>query len=269
MSKTKVVVVNGYKSVNIFSFVALIFCSLLLPNNVWANISTIKLATTDWCPYSCPNDKQNKGIAYDYVSHILQQKDITADIVSYPWARAIRQVDTGARHGLLTAVHSESPDLLFTQVPMMSYQMCFYGLPELKWQYRNTTSLSNVSLAVIAEYGYGQPLDNFLAIESNRKNVVEISGNFGLERILALVSSGKVDVFIEDKNVFNWHLKHQDSIREKKFKQLGCLAETPFYLALSPELIWAPEVIKMLNREFSSQANGRWLEFLISNRYSE
>lgn len=224
-----------------------------------STVLTVKLATTDWCPYSCPEDNKHQGMAHDYVEHILSQFNIQTEVMSFPWARAIRQVDIGASHGLLTAVHSESPNLLFTQVPMMSYQMCFYGLPSLDWEYVNEASLSKILLAVISQYGYGKPVEHYLADQQNREKVIELSGDAGLQRLVLLVESGRANVFIEDKNVFNWYLKNHQEVKNSKFKQVGCLAETPFYLALSPDLAWAPDVIKRLNKEFAKEKNHKWL----------
>ena len=233
---------------------ALVWLSTIC-QNIYANALTIKLATTDWCPYSCPEDDSVNGLAHDYVTHILAGYEMQADIVSYPWARAIRQVNLGKRHGLLTAVHSESPNLMFTKHPMMSYQMCFYGLTALKWQYTGKDSLADVSLAVIAEYGYGTPVDEYLFNNQFNDRVIELSGDHGLPRLISLVTSKRADVFIEDKNVINWYLKHEPSNAAKQLKTLGCLDETPFYLALSPNLDWAPEVIKLLEQGFKNETN--------------
>ncbi|MCF2950413.1 hypothetical protein L0668_20050 [Paraglaciecola aquimarina] len=239
---------------------ALFTCCVNMQVLAKSSVLTIKLATTDWCPYACEMDKNHKGLAYDYVEYIFSKYDIQADIVSFPWARAIRQVNIGARHGLLTAVHSESPNLMFTSEPMMSYQMCFYGLPTSKWEYVDQGSLSEVLLAVISQYGYGSPVDDYLADQENTKKVIELSGDLGLQRLMSLVQVGRAEVFIEDKNVFNWFNKTHKLTGGSNFKQLGCLDETPFYLALSSELPWAKEVVKLLNLEFASKFNHNWLK---------
>ncbi|WP_158968790.1 ABC transporter substrate-binding protein [Paraglaciecola sp. L3A3] len=221
-----------------------------------ANSVTLKLAATDWCPYTCENNISKKGIAYDYIQFLFKQKNIALDVSSYPWARAIRQVEKGKLHGLLTAVHSESPNLLFTQSAMMSYQMCFYGKEGSKWQYAGEHSLKDIRLGVISEYGYGQPVDQYLANKRSQYNVVKLSSNQALQQLISLVEAERIDVLIEDKNVMNWYFKNS---KQNSLNKLGCLAEESLYLAMSPKVSWSEDVIDFLNKEFQKETNQQWL----------
>ena len=224
---------------------------------------TLYLASTDWCPYACQNNGRKKGIAFDYVQYLLAQYGRKIQIVFLPWSRAIQEVNNGNSDGLLTAVPSESPELLFTHQPLMTYQMCFYGLPSALWQYTNKDSLVQVTIGVMADYGYGEPLDSFIA-DNTHNNIVQLAGSEGIGRLVLMLEKNRIAALIEDANVMNWHLQNND---KHTVKQLGCLSQNPFYLALSPKLPWAASLIHLLDRSLSDPTNISWLENHIRSEY--
>lgn len=224
---------------------------------------TINLAATDWCPYACLKDSHKQGIAYDYMVYIMRQHSITVSVISYPWSRAIQEVKNGHSHGLLTAVPSEAPNLLFTQQPMMNYQMCFFGLPGSRWRFNGSQSLSTVALGVVADYGYGEPLDSFIADYRNT-NVARLAGGNSIKRLTTLLEMGRIDALIEDVNVMNWYLIQQN---KTPLVKLGCLSQRPFYMALAPEIPWANELIKILDTAFIDVKNKHWLATHIATQY--
>ncbi|MDU0355332.1 transporter substrate-binding domain-containing protein [Paraglaciecola aquimarina] len=236
-------------------------------NKLYANDLTIQLASTDWCPYTCANDISNRGIVHDYVEYIFSQKDIALKVSSFPWARAIRQVEGGKLDGLLTAVPAKGRNLIYTEIPIMSYQMCFFGAQDSQWQYKNQDSLRDVRLGVIAEYSYGEPVDTFVKNKHKTGNVIELNTRLAIQQLISLVAAGRIDVLIEDKNVMDWHLKNTHHSLLDQFKNLGCLQESPFYLAMSPKINWSYEVIDFLNRAFESEDNQQLLYDDIVGRY--
>lgn len=230
-------------------------------------LSQLNLASTEWCPYACDSSSSTKGMAQEYVTYILGKHNIKTKVTYYPWARAVRQVESGSQHGLLTAVPSESPNLLFTQQAMMTYQMCFYGQTNLDWRFVDKDSLAQVRLGVIAQYGYGEPVDSYISDLQNARRIIQLSGDGGLKRLISMLDSGWIDIFIADKNVYNWQKTQQSQTALEDIKQINCLAETPFFLALSPRFSSAPAVIKLLDSEFSNQDNQHWLQHLRVSKY--
>lgn len=226
--------------------------------------NTIRLATTNWCPYACEHTQS--GIAHEYVSYLLQRIGYRVEIQYYPWTRAIHTAQNGQSHGLLTAVPAEAPDMLFTQVPTMDYQVCFFSHNNNPWQYDTIEQLSSVTLGVLADYAYGEPVDSYLADSIDNPKVMKLSGDDGLQRLITLVTKGRIDAFVEDRNVVAWH----QVSRGKKDTELGvsgCLLSQPFYLALSPKFSDAQSVIEKVEQQLLQDENKLYLKTVIKPKY--
>lgn len=104
---------------------------------------SIRLAAADWCPYTCPSDKE-PGIVVEYLQTILEPYDITIEVQYLPWNRVIKEVNTGRISGLVTAVPSEAPNLLFTTEATMDYRVCLFSRESSLWQYTDTSSLKTI-----------------------------------------------------------------------------------------------------------------------------
>lgn len=227
----------------------------------------IKLATTNWCPYACDRSTELPGIVYEYIHHIAKQRGIEVNITFYPWARAIKSVAKGKENGLLTAIPAEAPNLLFTTTATMNYQVCFYTHRDSNWRYLGIESLDQIRLGVIADYGYGEPVDSYVANAAGQEDVASISGNDGLGRLMSLLEKKRIDALIDDQHVVIWEIKHINRYRRKVFKEAGCLVDTPFYLALDPKLTWSLALVEWLNVAFKKPENIEYLNRVIKPKY--
>ncbi len=190
----------------------------------------LTLATTRWCPYTCFDERKEFGIVGLYIEKILSSHNIHLSVVSYPWSRALRLVQSKEVDGLLTATPAEAPELLFSDAPIGSYQMCFYTLNSNKLMFDKSIDFGDNLLAVVQDYGYGEPLDSYIKID---KSITSISGSNVTDRLISLLIKGRVDVIVTDKLVVDYKIaNHQIDVNT--LKQAGCLVENDFYLALSP-----------------------------------
>lgn len=230
-----------------------------------SNHNTIRLATTDWCPYACENSELGNGIVYDYVKYIGPGMEVKFEITFYPWSRAIKEVEAGSQDGLLTAIPSEAPHLLFTSAPTMHYQVCFFGHQKSNWRYRDVTSLPQIRLGVIANYGYGEPLDAYLSNPQAKPNIMQLTGNEGIQRLISLAVRQRIDSFAADSHVAGWVLREDPAKAE--LTQQGCLDSQRFYLALSPNIDGVKELLSSLDKAFANIDNQRYLSSEIIPRY--
>lgn len=189
---------------------------------------SITLATTNWCPYTCGRVKQDHGVIGSYLKAILAQANVTLKVESFPWSRAVLLAQKGMVDGLLTATHSEAPGLLFTTSPISSYQMCFFKNKGDDWNLEMPISLGANKLAVIQDYGYGEPLDSF--IKGNNR-IVQLSDNNSTPRLLDMLLKKRVNLIVEDEAVLKWNADNNQS-DISNLSKAGCLSKNPFYLAL-------------------------------------
>ena len=206
----------------------------------------ITLATTAWCPYTCTDKQFNHGVIGHYIKQILADNDIQVTIESYPWSRAIQLANNGQVDGLLTAVHAEAPELLFSSVPISHFQVCFYGRINEQWNFQKQNSqpednqpttlqplihLNQRILGIQQDYGYGEPLDSFIANPPNHARLVTLTGDNGTTRLIDMLLSQRIDLFAEDQVVADWLISKQ-GLPNNIVSKRGCLRKQPYYLAL-------------------------------------
>lgn len=220
----------------------------------------LTLATTSWCPYTCKNSEQEYGFIGKYINTLLLRQGVAVKIESFPWSRAIKLAEQGKVDGLLTAIHSEAPFLIFTENPISTYQVCFYTLMTNQWSFDGASLNHNQTLGVIQDYGYGEPLDSFI---EKQNNVLQIAGNNSSKRLLDMLSKGRVSIIAEDKLVLNWVAK-REHIDLTKIRNAGCLPENPFYLALTKKEAHE-ELLIVLNKLFAEPKNILLLNDLVKH----
>lgn len=231
-----------------------------------APAKVIKLATTEWCPYACQSSQLGKGIIYDYLTMILKSEGVKLELTFLPWAKAIASVEAGENHGLLSAIRSEAPNLMFTTVPTMHYKMCLYNAKSDKWRYAGRDSLASKQLGVIAGYGYGEPIDSYVQSPSNANKISVFDGDNSLKRLDNLLESKKIDVFIEDGYVVKWQSRLGDKVH---FKQAGCLRPVPFYMAFNNDYAKRSNIIEIINMALSNPKFKNYLnQYMLPHYFS-
>lgn len=193
---------------------------------------TLTLATTQWCPYTCEFNGNKHGVVGELLASSLLTKDIHLKIEYYPWSRAIQLANLDKVDGLLTATKEESPSLIFSKSPIGSYQMCFYTQDTNTWLYQADLNLGANKLAIVQDYGYGEPLDSYIN-ENKNGNLLSISGDDSTNRLIKILQMGRADIIIEDNKVVQWTM-NRNNLDSSNLKNAGCLNEQPFYLALAP-----------------------------------
>lgn len=242
------------------------FLACFLSMAVEADIpSSIKLAATDWCPYTC-DSKQEPGIVVEYLQEILAPHDIALDIRYLPWKRAIREVEIGKFSGLVTAVSSEAPNLLFTSEATMGYSVCLYTNRSSSWQYINTSSLTDQVLGAALNYSYNESIDAYIDANKNTSKITTIVGENKISRFYSMLKSDRIDVFISDRYVAGWNAKKY-SFDQKNVTINYCFEKNNFHFALNPDITWGQELIDLLNDLLSRDVNKKILSDII-NRYT-
>ncbi|NVK37387.1 MAG: transporter substrate-binding domain-containing protein [Gammaproteobacteria bacterium] len=249
-----------------FLVLCLLLPSLLVNATAAPLPKKIILATTDWCPYACPGDPQTPGIAHEYITQVLADLGVDVEIKFYPWSRAIREVSLGRSHGLLTAVHDEAPDFLFTRTPTMAYSMCFFSKQTKDWEYMGIKSLEAIRFGGIKGYGYSPEINGYMEYDNSQTRVELISGGNEIPRLFQMIKHGRIDAFIEDKYVVAWSAK-KNSVDMQDFKKAGCLKEIPFFMAFNPDFPWVMNVLKQLDSSFLAAKNKTILKRIVE-RYT-
>ncbi len=218
------------------------------------------MGATDWCPYTCPT-RHDGGLVTSYLKEVFQILGVKLEVRFYPWVRAINYAKAGEIDGLLTAVKSEVPDMLLTTTPTMSYQTCFYTLEDDEWKYTGEESLSQIKALSVAEgYGYGEPLDSYIANGAN--NIVSISGDQLVDRMVYMLLANRISAFAQDPLIIEEYKGLKSSIINK-----GCQNSLPFFIAFRKTNYFKNELIPELDEVLKTKSK-RGLPVIIKNEDS-
>lgn len=179
---------------------------------------------TDWCPYSCQGG--NQGLFTEITQAAFKELGLEIKVSLLPWARARAMALKGEAKGLLTAGKIDTEGLQ-RSAEITKYRMCFFGRPGQRWKYTGKVSdLDKLNFAVISEYAYGSPIDEY--VQNPKQNVSVLHGNNAHKRLEQMLLSKRIDAFVGDEAVINFKL-------ESRLKKLGCLPFEPLYLAYSQD----------------------------------
>ena len=209
----------------------------------------LTFAATNWCPYIC-DSPEKKGFIVDYLTELLATRDIELTVEILPWSRAIMAARNGQYDGLLTSTPIEAPSFHFPQQPTGIYQMCFFSGNRDVFIYTGRNSLKGVTLGVVKDYGYGEPLDSVINRPEKDEYILSVASSAPLKQLVNLAKVGRVDLFIEDSMVMaHYQLIHQ----EAAIQQLDCFNKIPFFTAISPQHTASNELTALFNELLSSQ----------------
>jgi len=209
---------------------------------------SLHLAAADWCPYSC-DSADHPGAIAEAVTELLATQNITLKVSVLPWTRAIKLAELGKVDGLLTAIESEVPQLRLTSPKTGEYQVCLFTEASHHFLFHDRNSFSGLTVGVIQDYGYGEPLDSIIENPSVDENVYTVTSSRPLHSLVEMTLKGRIDTFAEDSLVLANYLKQTGKSR---IKNVGCLTEIPFYTAISPAKPYHETLIKTLNTLFAS-----------------
>ncbi|MGH1373969.1 MAG: substrate-binding periplasmic protein [Cellvibrionaceae bacterium] len=225
----------------------------------------VVLAATDWCPYSCANSDatgQHRGVLVDYLDAMFKGLGIELEVQFYPWSRAVALARRGDKvHGLLSAVHSEAPDMLFSQVPTMSYRTCVFTRKDSQWEYSSEQSFNALRLGYIQDYGYGGFVDEYIFSNQGLDHLMAITGNGGVMQLSRILRANRIDAFVSDPLVVSYDLRSENY----QLKVSACFEEQPFHLSLNPDLAWAQALMNRLDASFERQSSREILGDMIAD----
>jgi len=249
-----------------FLFICMLLHLCLIPALM---AQTLTFSVDDYCPYYCKDphsDVPKLAVKPGFVIEILQQafesKGYELEYVFRPWARGIREVTEGKVNGLIIAAKGDAPRHVFPKNEQGRSLGCYYVAANSHWAFDGVASLQGVRLGVVKGYEYSEPLNGFLKKDSNKKEVVTLTGDRPMERILNMIELGRLDVTMADSNIADY-LIHQMG-KKTRVKKSSCGADyLNFYVTFSPILKGSRQHAEILSRAMDElRANGKLQKIL-------
>lgn len=236
---------------------------LLLPQT--ASADEVLLVADEWCPYNCAVDSAAPGYMVELARYAFETQGHSVVYKIVPWPRAIEGTRAGTYDAIIGAGKEEVPDFVFPGEAAGLAIHSFYVARDSGWNYTGLDALHEVTLGVIKDYSYGTLFNDYIKPnEGDPKRLSIISGDDALSRVFRMLTLGRVDAMIEDKNVMDHRLMARGD--QNLVRAAGIACEEQLYIAFSPANSKSAQYAQLLDHAIREmKANGALTALL--NKY--
>lgn len=229
------------------SFLILLTILIWFSNAHSQTDNKILLAADEWSPYNGQPKSEYPGYLVEIAREIFQSHGYEVIYEKTTWNRAIFGTRSGEFDGIIGTGKQETPDFIFPDIEQGIASHTFYVPDTSSWQYSGNSSLKDITLGVIENYSYGSFFNEYIVPHSgNQERVQIITGNDPLLRNLKKIKFGRIEATIEDKNVMQYFLKHNNI--DIKIKPAGVVRTEKIYIAFSPDHTKSEKYAKILSQ---------------------
>lgn len=193
--------------------------------------SEIRLGVTERCPYICAESAEEQGLLIDIIKNIFDKIDVAVEIQYFPMNRAMRMLDNDGIDGVIGILQRNAPELVYPDESIGQVRYLMYTSEKSDWLYTGLNSLKGQTLGVEVGKSYGIA-DSYIQRYANDKNLIyQNYGENSTANLIKLLGKEYIDVFFEDKNVFDFNTKN---MKGKKLKEGGTIPPDNLYVGFSP-----------------------------------
>lgn len=164
---------------------------------------TVLIAVADeWCPYTCAKEAPQQGYLVDLVRAVFEPLGYRIDYRVMPWPRALRETQLGRASLAMGATPANARDLVLPELPAGRDESTFAVRKDSPWRYTGIPDLATITLGVTADYTYFPEVDDWIERHRDASDRVDVAtGDAPLDTSLRKLDSGRIDAFIENRNV--------------------------------------------------------------------
>ncbi len=253
---------------NLFSrIIILLFCTISVISFVAIEplfADEVVMAADPWCPFTCVAGSDHEGLLVDVARKVFEGTGHKFKYQTLNWARALEETRDGKFNGVLGSLKTDAPDFTFPASSVANQASCFYVKKDSVWVYKGVNSLESVFLGAVLDYTYGDPVDAYIArVAKNSKRLDLVSGVDATKKLFLKLLDGRNDVVIEEKSVVDYVLSNTADLKNAQVKAVGCLKESPLFVAFSPKNPNSKKYAKLFDQEFKKiKSSPQWAEIL-------
>ncbi len=227
------------------SFIILISMTVL---STIAKAETISLVADEWPPFNGVPNSKNEGFIVDVARAVFERNGMRVTYETLSWKRAVEMVRGGHHNGLIGASRTDAPDFVFPSEELSCNYIAFYVRTDSQWRYSNKSDIETVSLGVIAGYDYRQWLLDYIQInQDNLDRVQIITGQNPLQRNLMKLIDGRVDAIVDNEAVIISVSRKMGLINQITLAGYGT-EPSNIYIAFSPRLPKSKDYAEILSQ---------------------
>lgn len=202
---------------------------LSIPFTVQAN-PAITLGVTERCPYVCSEKGFHQGVFIDIIKNIFDKNNVKMDIVYLPMSRAMSMVKNKEIDGVVGILQRNAPDLIFPTESIGQVHYLLYTTEDDDWFYTGLNSLNSRNIGIEGEKSYGI-FDSYIQRHVNSKFILKLHGKNMTKRLVQLLQLKRINLFLEDKNIFDFYRK---KFRSETLNVAGSIPPDNLYVGFSP-----------------------------------
>ena len=227
----------------------------------------ITLRADEWFPYNGTPESTQPGYGIEIAKEIFEGKNHSIDYSTLNWARAVKMTLTGEFNCVIGATMSEIPQAIFPEEPIGISLNAFFVKKGSTWKHTGVDSLQTVSVGIIKDYSYGEGMDAYLKTVSDPLKVQIVTGETPLVLNIRKLIAGRIDVVIEDLNVFQAKVIEMQVADQIELAGIGEYDKSHhLYIAFSPNNPKSKEYARIFDEGIRElRASGRLQQIL--NRY--
>lgn len=212
-----------------------------------------------WMPYNGEPDAEKPGYAIELLKEIFTPQNITIDYKTQPWNRAVSEAKEGLFDCLIAAGVRDAEGFVFPTEKMGIMTTELFVKPDNAIRCTNVESLKTLKIGIIDEYSYNEELDSYIAAnKEDAKKIFVATGEDALEKLVKMVSAGRIDGFLENPLVVAQNSWKADVLSAGR---IG--SEDDLFVAFSPAKETSKKYAEMFDTGIKElRANGKLKEIL-------
>lgn len=170
----------------------------------------VVIASDPWCPYACnPETEGREGYMVELAREVFREAGLSVDyrVVNFQVMRRM------AADGSATLIPGVAADLdgtlLLPKLSQGNSANAVAVAPARDFTWKGPDSFTGHRLGVIKDYVYGGAIQAYVDAHKADPKRVEVLSGFGYSHVtqgLRMVMAGRMDLFLDDRNVLVWTL---------------------------------------------------------------
>ncbi|MCD4720459.1 MAG: transporter substrate-binding domain-containing protein [Desulfobacula sp.] len=242
-------------------FFQLFFMFISIVVAVPATAGTITIVADAWPPYNGLPNTSEPGYGIEIAHQVFKAAGYTVDYKIVPWNRAIIDTREGKYNAIIGANIEDAPDFIFSEEEFGVSKRDFWARKGSSWRFTGIESLLKVRIGAIKDYSYGKELDKFF--KKNKELVQYVYGQDPLVQNIKKLLSGRIDITVENKNVFLQKAKKM-GVSSQIISVGGSGSIDNLYIAFSPKIAKSREYAEIFTKGIRKLKDSGKLEKILA-----
>lgn len=208
------------------------------------DIPTINLVTLNWPPYYAESLPE-QGVITKIVRSTFKKANMNVEITFKPWARALKEAETGIKDGLLGAYKTEE------RFEKMHYSIPIFNVEEVLFQNSKKPLITFDSLEDLKPYSIGILISASHSEEFDKAEFLNKNPAPNIKSLIQMLLSSRVDLVALSKIVALDYMNKNDPDRVSEILSISpSLSINPLYVTIGRMHPNGEAIIDKINKAY-------------------